>query len=394
LFFSFLFFLKKSFFKKKMILVVLLALSAFCKVDWFVHKHYNDTSCGGYPDVYMLHKANEQEFVCVYNFEGVWSWAYKHINDTHYYLYWQCTLCKNLGVNCAYSFIKPYEECTNNILLTVLSDGEKIYDLEEYIIVESYEDESCTNNLTTVQISKVSITPELGQCEQRSCFKEFGMEHYAQTLCETSYPTERTAIPDEWACDPFFYGNDDGCDCNCGVIDPDCYNDDFIFNCYEGEATGCNQQGECEYRTYYEDVPESWTCDPMFYNALDGCDCGCGAYDPDCNIENSEVYWCPCGDMECNIDGVCVGTCNGYEYGISNTTMTDYAGTVLGLLLGLAWYQQNYYVSVGFLIVFLVCCLCFCVISVVLSTTLAVTCFLKGKKKETVSGKKNEIEMS
>ncbi len=30
------------------------------------------------------------------------------------------------------------------------------------------------------------------------------------------------------------------------------------------------------------DVPATWTCDPTYYGAADGCDCGCGALDPDC----------------------------------------------------------------------------------------------------------------
>ncbi len=29
-------------------------------------------------------------------------------------------------------------------------------------------------------------------------------------------------------------------------------------------------------------VPPEWTCSASYYDALDGCDCGCGATDPDC----------------------------------------------------------------------------------------------------------------
>lgn len=31
------------------------------------------------------------------------------------------------------------------------------------------------------------------------------------------------------------------------------------------------------------DVPAGWTCDPTYYGAADGCDCGCGEVDPDCS---------------------------------------------------------------------------------------------------------------
>jgi hypothetical protein len=29
-------------------------------------------------------------------------------------------------------------------------------------------------------------------------------------------------------------------------------------------------------------VPNGWTCAPAYFNATDGCDCDCGIYDPDC----------------------------------------------------------------------------------------------------------------
>jgi len=29
-------------------------------------------------------------------------------------------------------------------------------------------------------------------------------------------------VPSEWYCDPDYYGTEDGCDCGCGVVDPDC----------------------------------------------------------------------------------------------------------------------------------------------------------------------------
>jgi hypothetical protein len=37
------------------------------------------------------------------------------------------------------------------------------------------------------------------------------------------------------------------------------------------------------------EVPEEWFCDAGFYDADDGCDCGCGALDPDCENATEEV---------------------------------------------------------------------------------------------------------
>jgi Lysyl oxidase len=35
--------------------------------------------------------------------------------------------------------------------------------------------------------------------------------------------------------------------------------------------------------------PPEWSCDPNFYDTDDGCDCGCGAFDPDCPNPTSQV---------------------------------------------------------------------------------------------------------
>jgi lysophospholipase L1-like esterase len=44
------------------------------------------------------------------------------------------------------------------------------------------------------------------------------------------------APPEDWNCAYSWYGTDDGCDCGCGVIDPDCNGDYFRYAC---EYTWC-----------------------------------------------------------------------------------------------------------------------------------------------------------
>ena len=51
-------------------------------------------------------------------------------------------------------------------------------------------------------------------------------------------------------------------------------------------------------------VPEGWTCNDAFFAALDGCDCGCGVQDPDCLDETLDVCdYCDdagsCSEDEC-----------------------------------------------------------------------------------------------
>jgi hypothetical protein len=49
------------------------------------------------------------------------------------------------------------------------------------------------------------------------------------------------------------------------------------------------------------DVPSSWTCNPLFYGSNDGCDCACGAWDPDCSISagsTQKVFNCDTSNSE------------------------------------------------------------------------------------------------
>jgi hypothetical protein len=143
-------------------------------------------------------------------------------------------------------------------------------------------------------------------------------------------------IPREWTCKPEQYGSADGCHCNCGAFDPDC-------NPFEAVSLGCPNHDDicipglqnepiCALRhqvlserkllqvqagvavhhpqfyfsndtdidgapwgnyskTYTRNiVPSTWTCNPLFYGSKDGCDCECGAWDPDCDtVETNGV---------------------------------------------------------------------------------------------------------
>jgi hypothetical protein len=130
-----------------------------------------------------------------------------------------------------------------------------------------------------------------------------------QNTCET--------VPSEWTCPPSYYGSDNGCDCGCGAPDPDCPTDE-IDACRFCDAPGsCSTSSGCPGNVSFQDptscavcgdgfiegdercdpvpanpmvcdascqrvVPQQWTCAPEFFATFDGCDCGCGAPDPDC----------------------------------------------------------------------------------------------------------------
>ncbi len=99
-----------------------------------------------------------------------------------------------------------------------------------------------------------------------------------------------TSALKQWLCDSqrFQQGGGDGCDCNCGAYDPDC--DDprqQTYRCDDDEV--CNTDGRC---VVPPGVPSFWTCEPEYYGAFDGCDCGCGIPDPDCNFSNEPRFGC------------------------------------------------------------------------------------------------------
>jgi hypothetical protein len=95
-----------------------------------------------------------------------------------------------------------------------------------------------------------------------------------------------------WTCDLALYDAGDGqCDCGCGLVDPDCNSNtlasacDTCFepgSCIDPGATSCIGAINGANNATCTPVP-GWTCDPTYYGAQDGCDCGCGVKDPDCS---------------------------------------------------------------------------------------------------------------
>jgi hypothetical protein len=111
---------------------------------------------------------------------------------------------------------------------------------------------------------------------------------------------------DGWNCNPLYYDETTQaaefiyCDCECGGVDPDCADPMVVI---EGCMTGqtCGSAGQCE------GAPTGWTCAPDQYDggAGNGCDCGCGLVDPDCSLTGEAVDGCNIGET-CNVVGACL----------------------------------------------------------------------------------------
>ena len=145
-------------------------------------------------------------------------------------------------------------------------------------------------------------------------------------------------IPSEWSCSSSRYGSGDGCQCTCGAFDPDCVayeavpldcprrddvcipgplnqpicalrhevlSDRKLIQIHSGVAVHhpqfyfsneANVDG-APWGNYSDPytrsvVPATWSCNPLFYGSNDGCDCECGAWDPDCDAALQRVFNC------------------------------------------------------------------------------------------------------
>lgn len=75
---------------------------------------------------------------------------------------------------------------------------------------------------------------------------------------------------------------------------------DAFRNATSGQKTGGHRRSLLQ-------VPWGWTCPESYYDSLDGCDCECGAYDPDCDLPLQIIYNCDSGEY-CSSSGVCTSS--------------------------------------------------------------------------------------
>ena len=140
-----------------------------------------------------------------------------------------------------------------------------------------------------------------------------------------------------WTCDAARYAAGNGCDCGCGVKDPDCP-DSLATSCANWNLPGgCDTAlvNDADYNPYnyaagylinWADnavcvgpIPSTWTCPPNDYGDTAYCDCGCGAKDADCPDGYSAI---DCSDAD--EPGACtVSLVNNTAYNPHNFSAMD-----------------------------------------------------------------------
>jgi len=109
-----------------------------------------------------------------------------------------------------------------------------------------------------------------------------------RTTCPSSVDPDdnsKCSVPALWTCDPYYYG-DGYCNCGCGVTDVDCAST-LASQCWDCPWDSCspyscgtlvsNDNAHCT------SAPYTWNCPARLYHDGSQCDCGCGAFDPDCD---------------------------------------------------------------------------------------------------------------
>lgn len=96
--------------------------------------------------------------------------------------------------------------------------------------------------------------------------------------------TLEVEVGDAWTCAPASFADGVECNCGCGAYDPDCADPDIEpWGC--GPGATCSLAGACT-------VPSPWTCDEAAWDDGAVCDCGCGWFDPDCGVPGLPTPGC------------------------------------------------------------------------------------------------------
>ncbi len=129
--------------------------------------------------------------------------------------------------------------------------------------------------------------PDCKSADATSCDNCLAQGSCASALCPSSiapHDNAHCAVPPLWVCPAASYG-DGICNCGCGVIDADCP-DATAASCQTCDPSSCAPVKcigvDAADNAHCAAPPTTWQCSPRLYGDGVRCDCGCGAFDPDC----------------------------------------------------------------------------------------------------------------
>jgi len=170
---------------------------------------------------------------------------------------------------------------------------------------------SCSCSLASITSVRGCVNPSSANCSScaavctNGCSSDVTFGTYVSGSASGSCKVSN--IPVQWSCKLSQYGTGDGCDCGCGAVDPDC------TSAAASACDYCAGTGSCASscagisatnNATCTGVPAGWHCAPSFYGSGDGCDCGCGVVDPDCT--SSAASAC----AFCGNGGSCTFSCS------------------------------------------------------------------------------------
>jgi hypothetical protein len=131
-----------------------------------------------------------------------------------------------------------------------------------------------------------------------------------------------------------------------------CGSDGCGGSCGECGTNETCSSGQCKWSGGGTTPPAEWHCNPAYWDAGDGCDCDCGALDPDCGQAGQQLVGCTgLASPTCDSEGLCTGggACNAVPTGpyltlyFENTTPP----TMFGGTIGSGRWEANHVTEYG-----------------------------------------------
>jgi len=143
-------------------------------------------------------------------------------------------------------------------------------------------------------------------CRAGSCDVRHGCDPGVTTDISDNCSSNNPSVLSIWTCAFQAYGGSDGCDCGCGVMDPDCGGEGCTQGrCFDAACTTCHDDYGRPYACaaaeagWDQDTTDGSPgsldashCNAVHFDAADGCDCGCGGIDPDCGSGGCSPFGC------------------------------------------------------------------------------------------------------